>query len=174
MVVLTHIIVALVTYLVARQFWACIKRRGYISQALRDVALLQRLVTREALRNVDHAQLFSQAEPKAFYPLKIQALAQADQAATNKIKFVSGLILLVIAIGAYFATPYTLITFAVFTILASFGPLSRVVKNNAHVQALQLAVVIDKWRCEDAAGCESFFNEAVALRPLYNVVKTIS
>ena len=173
MLILAHIVVAVVTYFVARQFWACSKRRRYTVQILQDVGFLRRLVTREALRTVDQAQVLSRPEPKALYPLKIGALAQADQFATNKIRLVSGLILAVVAIAAYFVTPSALITFAVFAILASFEPLSRVVKNTVHIQALQLAVIIDRWSKEDSSGCESFFTNAVALQPLYNVVKAV-
>ena len=174
MVILTHIVVAFIAYFVACHFWAGIKRRAYISHAIQDVGLLHKLITRGALNSAGQTDFLSQAEPSALYPLKIQVLSQADRSATNKIMFRAALILVATAIGSYLITPFALVTFAVFVALAAFGFLPQAVKNSAHLQAVQLAVIIERWRRDDAVGCESFFTEAVALKPLHNAVKEIS
>ena len=107
------------------------------------------------------------------YFINIKTVSAADIASTRRIKGFSAVVLIAIAVASYFIDP----SYALFNIIALFlawlGPLSEPAKKSALHHVLALALIFRKWHKKDPAECERFFEQALALRPLYNVVKKI-
>ncbi len=168
-----EIILAIATYVIARQFWACFKRDKYLRQVMSNESHLESFISRDVLENP--SPLMSHfAEPNDVgYFINIKAISAADRTSTLRIKVLCTVALLAIAAVSYFIVPSYLLINAVVLFLAGLGALSEPAKRSALHHVMCLAFIFHKWHMKDPAECERFFQQAFALRPLYNVVMKI-
>ena len=114
------------------------------------------------------------AEPNEFgYLVNIEAISQADAGSIRAIKGVTASLLFAIFAGSFFLGLIYLIVNAAIVALANFGSLSQPAKASALHHVLAIAFICYKWQSKAPAECERYFNDAVAQRALYNVVKSI-
>lgn len=171
--VITEIILAIATYVIARQFWACFKRDKYLSQVMSNESNLESFISREVLENPSPLMsLFAQANDVGYF-INIKAISVADRTSTLRIKVFCTIALLAIGTVSYFVAPSYLIINAFVLFLAGLGALSQPAKRSAMHHVMGLALILHKWHMKDPAECERFFQQALTFRPLYNVVKKI-
>jgi len=88
------------------------------------------------------------------------------------MKIVSGFVLLGVVLGSYFLGTVYLAINVIIIFLSAIPGISEPARDNALLQVLTLAVILDKWRAENATDCEQWIEQAWSLRPLYNAVKS--
>ncbi len=171
--IIAEIVLAIATYVIARQFWACIKRDKYLRQVMSNESHLESFISRDVLENPSPMMaLFAQPNEVGYF-INIKAVSVADRASTRRIKGFSAVALIAVAVASYFVDPTYVIFNTVALFLAWLGPLSQPAQTSALHHVLALALIFHKWHMKDPAECEHFFEQALALRPLYNVVKKI-
>lgn len=170
---ITEIVLAIATYVIARQFWACFKRDKYLKQVLSNESHLRGFVSREVLENPSPLMTYFAQPNDVGYFINIKVISVADRTATLRIKVFCTAGLLAIATISYFVAAILLILNTVVLFLAALGPLSEPAKRSALHHVLALALIFHKWHIKTPTECEHFFDQAIALRPLYNVVREI-
>jgi len=171
--IIAEIVLAIATYVFARQFWACIKREKYLRQVLSNESQLENFITRDVLENPSPlVALFAQPNEVGYF-INIRAISMADRASTRRIKGFSAIGLIAIAVASHLVDSTYIIFNTIALLLAWVGPLSQPAQTSALQHVLALALIFHKWHMKDPTECKQFFEQALALRPLYNVVKKL-
>ena len=173
MMLIIEIILAIATYVIARQFWACFKRDKYLRQVMGSESHLEIFISRDVLETPSPLMAFFAQPNDAGYFINIKAISAADRASVLRIKVLCTIALLGIATVNYFVVPSYLLINVVVLFLARLGALSEPAKRSALHHVMGLALIFHKWHMKDPVECERFFQQALALRPLYNVVKKV-
>ena len=74
-------------------------------------------------------------------------------------------------LGSYFLGTVFLAINAAIIFLSALPGISERARNNALLQVMTLAVILDKWHVENATDCEQWIGQARSLSPLYDAVK---
>lgn len=168
-----EIILAIVTFFIARQFWVCFKRDKFLRQVICNESYLESFISRDALDNPSPT-IAPFARPNQIgYFINIQAVIEADRGSVRRIKVFFAIVLIAIAVSSYFlGMPYLIIN-TVVLLLGGLGSISQPAQESVLQHVLALALILRKWHIENPAECEQWIKQALTLRPLYSVVKRI-
>ena len=79
MMLITEIILAIATYVIARQFWACFKRDKYLRQVMGNESHLESFISRDLLENPSPLMsLFAQPNDVGYF-INIKAISAAGR-----------------------------------------------------------------------------------------------
>lgn len=180
------------TFFVANTFWQISKRARFLRRVIADESFLGQFICRRALEDAYASPLIAPfAEKNAVgYFLHLKVLMDADDRSQQRVRVVTRVVLVAILIASWLVgLPYLVITITVFLLCAAV-PIAESAKSNALQQVLAIALILYKWREENAVACEHWIrtgellgdvaarheeHEAVvgkasSLLPLYNVV----
>ncbi|MFH1043987.1 MAG: hypothetical protein V1796_02775 [Pseudomonadota bacterium] len=176
--IIIEIFLAFVVSFAGRGLWQVLKRNGFVVSVMRDESILSNLISRSRLNSASPvitvwAQKLPSGNSGYFgYPVNIQVLIAADKGAERKMKIMSGFVLLGVVLGSYLLGTVYLAINVIIIFLSAIPGISAPTRDNALIYVMQLAVILDKWRAENATECEQWIDQAWSLRPLYNAVKT--
>jgi formate hydrogenlyase subunit 3/multisubunit Na+/H+ antiporter MnhD subunit len=167
-----EISLVIATLFAGHAFWELRKRDRFLKKIISNQAVLERLISRQVLVNASQhkyiAPLVEKNEIGWF--LNIKCVLDADRTSSQRILTFSVIGLAVILTASLFlGYPYLVINLIVFVLL-HFGMLSQAARNSALQHVWTIALILDKWRSDNATECEEWIEKANSLRPLYNVV----
>lgn len=168
-----EIVLVIATLFAGNIFWELRKRDRFLKQIICNQSFLETLITRQVLVNASQHRYIAPLIKKndIGWFLNIQCVTNADIASNKKIAVLHTIILAVILMASLFlGVPYLVINLIVF-ILLQFGRISKSAQNNAIDHILTIALILDKWRSDNATECEDWIEQAHSLRPLYNAVR---
>lgn len=172
--IVAEVILAIGTFVVARQFWICFKRNSYLARVIRDESHLEGFITRDAL---DHPSammaMFAGSIDEMSYVNNIHIANVADRKSTYRMKVILAIVLMIIGTASYFLGVSYLIINTVVLFLAGLAPVSQPAQASALHHVSILALILYRWNLKDPAECEKWIGQAWTLRSLYNVVKKI-
>lgn len=171
MTIVIGVVLALVAYVAGLTFWQVIKRAQYVRKTLANDYFLNQWITRKLLDSAAPELEFYLQKMPGGRALNIGVEVRSDQSSLQWMKVFSGVAAAAALIGSYFVGPiYLAVSVGVFC-LAALGRVSDHAKTNALKHIVTMAVILDRWRTEDAAECEQWIEQTYTLRPLYDAVK---
>src|SRR5665213_1350391 len=81
-----EIVLAISTYAVARQFWACGKREQYLKQVMSNEAHLESFISHAVLESPSPAMDYFAQPNQAGYGINLEAASAADKGATYRVR----------------------------------------------------------------------------------------
>lgn len=165
-----EVVLGIVALLAGSFLWQLWKRDRFLQRAIHDSDFLTRLISPKALDNPPSSSSPYLQELPHGYPLNIQLVILADQKATRSSKLIFGTLAIAILTGSYFLCFTCLVINVVILLLAGLARVSEQARANAAQHILEIAVILDRWRTQNFADCETWIKQAWSLRPLYDAV----
>ena len=165
-----EVVLGAVALLAGSFLWQLWKRNQFLQRAIHDTDFLARLISPKTLDNPpSRSSPYLQELPQG-YPLNLQLVIRADRKSTRFSKLIFGTLAIAALIGSYFlGFTYLVINVAIF-LLAGLARVSEQARANAAQHILAIAVILDRWRTQNFADCETWIKQAWSLRPLYDAV----
>jgi hypothetical protein len=101
----------------------------------------------------------------------MKTLIDADRASQRRAAMTFAAVVAAVLIGSYFLGAVYLLTNLVLLCLAASVPISRPAQSNALEHVFTIALILHRWRLENATECDQWIDYAKSLRPLYEAVK---
>jgi hypothetical protein len=167
-----EIVLIIATLFAGNMFWELRKRDRFLKQTISNQYFLEELITRQVLVNASQHQYIAPLVEKneIGWFLNIQCVINADRDSQKKIVVQHAIVLLVILTASLFlGVPFLVINLIVF-VLSQFGKISQSAQINVFQHVLTIALILDKWRSDNATECNDWIEKAPSLRPIYNAV----
>jgi hypothetical protein len=168
----TEVVIGIVTLMAGSYFWQVYKRDKFLMRVIHDEPFLSQLIFTDALDNPSPmiAPYIEKLPPG--YVLNIQIVINSDKVALRRTKIILGFVVAIALVGSYFlGVSYFVINTGIF-FLSALARVSQQARASAAQQILTLAIILDRWRSENATECDQWIKQAWTLRPLYDAVIT--
>ena len=174
-VMATHIIfevvLAVATLFLGNVWRQLSKRAKFLRQAVSNQSYLDRFISKEMLLHPP-----SRIEPyvsknSVGYFINIDVLLKADRSSQRRPRVISSVCLLaVLGVSLYLGYAYLAVNLVLLSLLG-FAPITESAKHNTLEQIVTLAVILYRWREENAVECDNWVTQARSLHTLYAAVR---
>jgi hypothetical protein len=169
--IIIEVVLAFATILASQAFWQLRKRERFLRWAIHNPPLLESLLSRDTLSNPLPRILLFAEKNEVGYVLNMKCVEHADRSSQWRTTIFFGIAVAAILIGSYsLGISYLAINFVLSLLTASF-PLSPSARANAIEHIFTIALILHKWRLDNATECDEWITYARSLQPLYEAVK---
>jgi hypothetical protein len=171
--IVLEIILALVAIASGTTFWQIEKRARFLARAAFDPHLLATIISRDVLSNPPpEVALFAERDDIGYF-INIDVVRSADRRSQRLPKVCAVvLFLFTVSVSYLMGAVYAIVSCALFLFPALIG-LSPSARRNAIQHVQTVAVILYRWRSENATDCDEWVGHAPSLQPLYEVVKAV-
>ncbi len=169
--IIVEVVLAVAALFLGNVWWQLRKRAKFLRQVASSQSYLDGFISKEILLHPP-----SQIEPylsknSIGYFINIDVLLKADRSSQRTPRVISSACLLVV-LGAslYLGYAYLAVNLVLLSLL-SFTPITESAKHNALEQIVTLAVILYRWREENAVECDNWVTQARSLHTLYAAVR---
>jgi len=155
-------------------FWQLRKRERFLRRAIRTPEFLESLISRKNLASPPPRVLaFVQQKSELGYVLNMKCLMDADRASQRQVTILfSAVVAAIFVVSFFLGLVYLVINVVLFFLMASV-PIESSAQSNAMEHIFTVGLLLHRWRLYNAKECDEFVENALILRPLYDVVKKV-
>lgn len=166
-----EIVLAVATLFASLTFWQLRKRERFLKMAIYNSPFLESVISRERLANPSpRISVFAQKN-EGGYVFNMKLAVDADSASQRRVTLFSAVAIAAIFIGSYFLGVSYLVINVVLFFLTDLVPISSSAQSNAMEQVFIMALILHKWRLDNATECDQWVEHAWSVHPLYEAVK---
>jgi len=169
--VLVEIALGTTVFVAGSMWWQLRKRKALVKEIVTHEVRLAELIVRDALPAPPSN---APTNDSALYPIQLFEIELRTDLYSQRIpRILATIVLLSALVASYFVAAWCVWTNLGIVLLIGLVPVMDSAIKSANDHVLALAAILQRWRLENSAECDSFITPRASLHKLYDAVKRL-
>lgn len=171
--IIIEVVLGIIMFIAGQTVWQLYKRERFLKVAIQTPAILESVISRQRLSDPPPHLLLYAKKHELGYVANMNCVIEADKRSQRRVTFIFAAVVSAVLISSYCIGPVYLGINLVLFFLSASVPFASSAQSNATEFILTIALILHRWRLENAKQCDEFIESAWSLKPLYETVRMV-